>query len=68
MLSQKKLGVFPNVFHKIYYIAVCDSLNCANDGQCEVQGGNARCQCTPGYSGLTCRTCKEKFDIIFSKE
>ena len=56
-----------NLIIKSYNIAVCDSLNCANSGQCEVQGGNARCQCTPGYSGPTCETCKEKFHITFSK-
>ena len=49
---------FISFFFELPFEAVCDSLRCLNGGLCEVKGGNAECNCIPGYSGRTCQLCK----------
>ena len=39
---------------KINIVAVCDSMPCQNDGNCEALGSKYNCNCVPGYSGLNC--------------
>ena len=45
--------------HKQFLIsALCESIDCRNDGHCEMISGNATCICAPTFKGNRCETCK----------
>ena len=47
------------LIHKQFLIsALCESIDCLNDGHCEMKSGNTTCICAPTFQGNRCETCK----------
>ena len=45
----------------------CNPNPCQNGGNCRIEDGHFKCECSPGYSGKTCEISNKYIMFFFSK-